>query len=874
MMKVSQLRQEFTKFFASKKHEHVSSSDLIAAGDPTLLFVNSGMVQFKDVFAGTEERSYNRAVTVQKSMRVAGKHNDLDAIGRTRRHHTFFEMMGNFSFGDYFKKDAIKWAWEFLTEVIKLDASKLWVSVHEGDEDAYNMWLDLKAFGPEKIVKLGDKTNLWSMGPVGPWGYCSEIFYYLGSESGSGQGVIDEDPMYLEIWNLVFMEFLRDAQGNDTRLPKQCIDTGMGLERLASVVQGKLSNYDTDEFRQIIDYIAVLASINYVGNEYEDNESSSQFLTDMSVRVLADHIRCAVFLMSEGLRPGNQEEAYVLRRILRRALRYASYLGVDDKELPACKHFNTVICDSFIARIGLKVIEVMQESYPELSKGALNILTGLKEEEERFSLTLNRGLAVLDGFIEGKSAGYELPASELFKLYDTFGFPVDIARDVLLEKEMSIDEAGFERLMLEQKERSRAKGAKINTASLESELEILETEFIGYDNLVYATHKFQVIDLGMGEDGGKRLGIVTAQSPFYYEMGGQISDTGFIVVKGVRFPVFELLKVGKALVHVTECEALQDAEQITLEVDGLRRQEIAVHHSLTHLVNYALRKVLGEHVIQKGSLVTNSYARFDFSHPSPVKSEEIKEIQSLVNGLITRGDVVVTQEMSISSAKERGALATFGEKYGEEVRVVAIKDSQELCGGTHVANTGEIGVCIITQESGISQGVRRLVFLGGRAAADYLNSLYEQNAELKDLLKVQPEEFRSSIDALIARNSSLKTEISKAQATIANLEAQLWIKNGQLLEDISGYVEVFPSKNKELSLALADQVIALDSRANFAIIASKDTNSLVVVAKSGANDIVQKLKSKLGGKGGGKSSSAFLGSLDQVDREEILAALR
>ncbi|MDX1508497.1 MAG: alanine--tRNA ligase, partial [Woeseiaceae bacterium] len=716
-MTSNELRQAFLDYFRERDHEVVASSPLVPGNDPTLLFTNAGMVQFKDVFLGEDKRSYKRAVTSQRCVRAGGKHNDLENVGYTARHHTFFEMLGNFSFGDYFKRDAIRYGWEFLTEVLGLPPEKLWVTVFEDDDEAADIWLEEMNIDPKRFSRMGEKDNFWAMGDTGPCGPCSEIFYDHGPEvAGGPPGSADEDgDRYVEIWNLVFMQFDRSADGTMTPLPKPSVDTGMGLERIAAVMQGVHSNYEIDLFANLIQATADTLGV--------DNDGSS------SLNVIADHIRACAFLVVDGVLPGNEGRGYVLRRIIRRAIRHGKKLGYDGL---------------FFHKLVAPLVKEMGDAYPELAKAQSHVEKVLEKEGRRFAETLDQGLEILEDAIANLK-GKQVPGDVVFKLYDTYGFPVDLTADFARERGLSVDQPGFEEAMEGQRQKARD-ASKFGAARGGSLKVDADTEFTGYDGTegvceIVAMYKDgkPVDTIAAGDDAA----IVLSTTPFYAESGGQIGDTGILAESGRIFRVDDTQKSGNANVHYGAVEQgeFKVGDKVEAIVDAERRQAIVLNHSGTHLMHAALRKVLGEHVTQKGSLVAPDRLRFDFSHYEPVTPEQLAEIEDLVNDEIRANRAADIRHMSYDDAMNSGAMALFGEKYGDEVRVLAFGDfSIELCGGTHVERTGDIGVFKITSEGGVASGVRRIEAVTGKGALDWIDTNQRQLGEVAGLLRAQPDQ--------------------------------------------------------------------------------------------------------------------------------------
>ena len=692
-MKSAEIRSQFLQYFQENGHTIVSSSPLIPGNDPTLLFTNAGMVQFKDVFTGEETRPYHRATTSQRCVRAGGKHNDLENVGYTARHHTLFEMLGNFSFGDYFKEDAIHFAWQFLTERLGLPKERLWVTVHHSDQEAEDIWIQKIGVDPNRLSRLGDKDNFWSMGDTGPCGPCSEIFYDHGPDVAGGPPGSEDDDLdrYIEIWNLVFMQFEQSADGSRTPLPKPSVDTGMGLERIAAVMQGVHSNYEIDLFQALLRAAA--------------DVTQTTDLEAKSLRVIADHIRSCSFLICDGVLPSNEGRGYVLRRIIRRAIRHGHKLGCDQP---------------FFHKIVHTLVAEMGEAYPELRDNEDRIVAALKQEEAQFAKTLDAGMKVLEDAVESLP-GNTLPGELIFRLYDTHGFPVDLTNDIARERDLELDIDGFDQAMAEQREKSRQGSSFAAEGQVRFDLDG-STEFLGYTHLdasavvvALAKDGQQVESLAAGEPGV----VVLNQTPFYAESGGQQGDSGSLTSAGGSFQVSVTKKYGAHFGHEGKLGMgeLTVGDTVNARVEGPRRQATALNHSATHLLHSALRTVLGEHVTQKGSLVTHERTRFDFSHPQPVTAEEIAAIEAMVNAEIRRNEDVITRVMPIEEAKAAGAMALFGEKYDDEVRVLSMGEfSVELCGGTHVARTGDIGLFKIIAESGVASGVRRIEAVTGEGA--------------------------------------------------------------------------------------------------------------------------------------------------------------
>src|SRR5882672_10947247 len=751
-MKSNEIRSTFLDYFRSKGHTVVPSSSLVPVNDPTLLFVNSGMVQFKDVFLGKEKRPYVRAASSQRSLRAGGKHNDLENVGYTARHHTFFEMLGNFSFGDYFKKDAIQFAWELLTKIFKLPPERLWATVYHTDDEAYDLWTKMVGLPKERVVRIGDKPggqkyqsdNFWQMADTGPCGPCSEIFYDHGPGiEGGPPGSPDADgDRYIEIWNLVFMQFNRDEAAVMHPLPKPSVDTGMGLERIAAVMQGKHSNYEIDLFQDLIRAAA--------------RETHQKNLKNPSLNVVADHIRACSFLIVDGVIPGNEGRGYVLRRIIRRAIRHGYKLG---QKQP------------FFYRLVEDLDQVMGEAYPELRSSKERVSQVLRQEEERFAETLEHGMGVLEAAL---ASGEKLLDGEtIFKLYDTFGFPVDLTADICRERGMSLDLAGFEAAMSQQRERARAASKFSSSAGLDYSGR--KTDFRGYDTLnvsakVVALYRegSQVEQLKAGEAGV----VVLDQTPFYAESGGQVGDRGELVGSGGTFSVADTQKIQPDVFGhhgALKTGALKLGDKVEARVDVERRKRTMRNHSVTHLMHKALREVLGPHVQQKGSLVDADKTRFDFSHDKPMSEQEIRRVEALVNSEIIENTATRAQVMPIDDAKKSGAVMLFGEKYGDEVRVLDIGSSREFCGGTHVERTGDIGVFKLYSEGGVAAGIRRVEATTGGNALAMMNSQLQEFYEVARRLRAQPGAgmVEKAVNGLLEEKKALEKEVSRLRSKLA-----------------------------------------------------------------------------------------------------------
>ncbi len=838
-----QVRDAFVHYFKSKEHTAVPSASLVPANDPTLLFTNAGMVQFKDVFLGQEQRPYNRAVSIQRCVRAGGKHNDLENVGYTARHHTFFEMLGNFSFGDYFKKEAIFFAWEFLTRVLKLPEDKLWVTVYEEDEEAERIWFDEIGIDQERFSRLGKKDNFWSMGDTGPCGPCSEIFFDHGEDvAGGPPGSPDEDgDRFIEIWNLVFMQFEKTANGNMMPLPNPSIDTGMGLERVAAIMQNVHSNYEIDIFRYLIK--AAAKAIHCTD------------LKQKSLKVIADHIRSSAFLITDGVIPANEGRGYVLRRIIRRAVRHGFKLGGTP---------------GFFSSLVAPLCEIMGEAYPELVKAKPRVEKCLFREEQQFAKTLSQGMDLLEKEL-GQLNVETIPGSLIFRLYDTYGFPVDLTSDIAREKGYQVDEAGFEIAMEAQRSRSR-ESSKFDADYRQDTPSEIETRFRGYDTLEVATSVAEIIVEGKKVKTIKKneTGIlILPETTFYAESGGQLGDTGRIIGTSGEFQVTDTTKSGQAFLHqghmVSGTLAVDDAVEAKVETE--HRRATALNHSATHLLHAALQKVLGNHVIQKGSMVSNERLRFDFAHPQPMSATEIFAVERLVNEQIRANYAVITKIMSAEDAKKSGAMALFGEKYDDQVRVLSIGSfSKELCGGTHVKRTGDIGLFRLMSETGIASGIRRVEGLTGDAAITALQNTEEQLQALATRLKVSPDQVNERINQL---TQQLKT----SQKMLQKLQTQLALGTGaDPLADVIkvGAVSVLCKTFDGLDVkALRETMDRLRNKLTEGIVVLASVNGnkiqlIVGVTKAlsetiHAGKLISYLATQLGGKGGGRADMAQAG---------------
>jgi len=857
-MKTGQLRQTFLEYFETRGHTIVPSSPLVPQNDATLLFTNAGMVQFKEAFLG-EQRSYTRATSSQRCVRAGGKHNDLENVGYTARHHTFFEMLGNFSFGDYFKREAISFAWNFLTEVLKLPPSRLWITVFTEDKEAEDIWLKEIKIDPKRFSRCGEKDNFWSMGDTGPCGPCTEIYYDHGSEiAGGPPGSADEDgDRYVEIWNLVFMQFNRSADGTLSPLPKPSVDTGMGLERIAAVMQGVHSNYDIDIFKNLIQAIIELGNIKDTKNQ--------------SLRVIADHIRSCAFLIADGVLPSNEGRGYVLRRIARRAIRHGARLG---------------FTEPFFYRLVKPLAAEMGEAYPELKNKRDVIERALHQEELQFARTLDLGLKILEQDID-KIAGDLIPGETVFKLYDTYGFPVDLTADIARERGLTLDMAGFNEAMEAQK--TRAREASQFAVQGEQIASTHTTDFVGYDRL----HETSQI-IALYQDGkptqqlssGSAGAIVLSHTPFYAEAGGQVGDQGLLLhfPEGV-FEVQNTRKVGEAHFHfgVVKNGLFQEGMQVAAEVDKAKRIATALNHSATHLLQAALRQIVGEHVQQKGSLVEPDRLRFDFAHFEPIKKEQIHAIEKLVNEKIRENSEVTTEILPIEEALSSGATALFGEKYGKTVRVLHMSEdfSVELCGGTHVHRTGDIGLFKITSEYGIAAGVRRLEALTGEKALAWFEALEESRDRVAALLKCTPETIEEKLQPLILKTRQLEKDIQQLKSNIATgkgIDLSEQIRTIKGIKVLAAKLPVGDAKTlretvDRLKTKLGSAVLVLggvNEQNKVTLIAGVTPDCL---AKVKANDLVNHVAKQVGGQGGGRPDMAEAGGNQPEHLEKALGSV-
>jgi alanyl-tRNA synthetase len=868
-MKTSaEIRQTFLDFFKSKGHTIVPSAPLVPGNDPTLLFTNSGMVQFKNVFLGSEKLPYVRAADVQRCLRAGGKHNDLDSVGYTARHHTFFEMLGNWSFGDYFKKEAIEWAWELLTVVFGLPKDRLLVTVYHTDDEAYDLWHKTIGLPPDRIIRIGDNKgapyasdNFWQMADTGPCGPCTEIFYDHGADiPGGPPGSPDEDgDRFIEIWNLVFMQFDRAADGTLTRLPAPCVDTGMGLERLAAVLQHVHSNYEIDLFQRLIKVASKLTKTDDLENK--------------SLRVIADHIRACSFLIVDGVLPSNEGRGYVLRRIIRRALRHGYMLGMRQP---------------FFHKMVPALVEEMGQAYPELSAKQSTVEKALLAEEERFGETLEHGMKVFDD-VAAKSSKV-IPGADAFRLYDTYGFPVDLTADIARERGLSVDMEGFEKSMNEQRDRARAASNFETKSSLSADLvqKLKPTEFLGYEGLSAGGLKVTAIvrdgrDVNELTDGQDAM-IILDRTPFYAESGGQVGDTGKLTSKDGAFTVADTTKLAGVFhghLGTWHGGTLKVGATLHGDVDGARRQSIVLNHSATHLLHAALRKVLGDHVTQKGSLVAPDRLRFDFSHFKPVTPEELRTIEDLVNDEVRRNSAAEIHNMAYNDAIEFGAMALFGEKYGDEVRVLRMGDfSTELCGGTHVARTGDIGLFKIVSESGVASGIRRIEALTGAGALAYVKEEEQRLDAVAHLLSSSAHDVVDKLRQVFDRQKKLERELESLKAKAASAATS---DLASMAQDVNGIKVVAARLDGADAKTLRDSVDQFKQKLGDCVVllagGSDGKISLVAgvngkaLGKIKAGDLVSDVAKKIGGKGGGRPDMAQGGGEDSPALKDALEAV-
>jgi alanyl-tRNA synthetase len=848
MKRSAELRTAFLDYFAERGHTVVDSSPLVPGNDPTLLFTNAGMVQFKDTFLGREKRPYTRAASSQRCVRAGGKHNDLENVGYTARHHTFFEMLGNFSFGDYFKREAIRFAWEFLTEELGLPPERLWVTVYTDDDEAARIWLDEIKADPVRFSRCGEKDNFWSMGETGPCGPCSEIFYDHGPEvAGGPPGSPDEDgDRYVEIWNLVFMQYDRDAAGKLSPLPRPSVDTGMGLERLAAVMQGVHSNYDIDLFQTLIRAAAEATGCADLGSK--------------SLRVIADHIRSAAFLVVDGVTPGNEGRGYVQRRIIRRAIRHGYQLGCQEP---------------FFHRLVAPLVAEMGTAYPELAAKQGQVEQVLRAEEERFADTLDQGLKMFEEVTADLTTGDVISGEAVFRLYDTYGFPADLTADIARERGLTLDLDGFEREMGRQKERARAASQFSTGGGISVDIEG-ETDFTGYEDI-----EDQGTVIALYRDGeecdrlaaGDKGIVVLDVTPFYAESGGQVGDRGTLAGDKASFGVEDTQKHGDGIIcHIGQVARgeLQVGDRVTARVDGALRGATALHHSATHLLHAALRQVLGDHVQQRGSLVGPDRLRFDFTHFEPVSREQLREIERLVNREIRENHTVETRIMDLEDAKASGAMALFGEKYSEQVRVLRMGGfSTELCGGTHVRAVGDIGLFKITSEGGVSSGTRRIEAVAGERALDFVDDEEARLARIAELLKGGTADTEGKVAQLVERSRRLERELEQLKAKLASAAGS---DLADQTIDVDGVKVLAARLDGADAKSLRDTMDQLKNKVGSGVVllATENDGKVNLIAgvtkdltdRFRAGDLVKVAAEKVGGRGGGRPDMAQAGGSD------------
>ena len=840
MMKSADIRDAFLNYFGDKQHQIIPSSSLVPDNDPTLLFTNAGMVQFKDVFLGADKRGYNRAVSSQRCVRAGGKHNDLENVGYTARHHTFFEMLGNFSFGDYFKRDAIFYAWEFLTTVLELPKERLWVTVHISDDEAADIWINEIGVDPARLSRL-DEDNFWQMGDTGPCGPCTEIFWDHGDHIPGGPPGSPDDELdrYIEIWNLVFMQFERDAAGNMTPLPKPSIDTGMGLERVAAVMQGVHNNYDIDLFQSLIKAAA--------------KATGCKDLQDNSLKVIADHIRSCAFLVVDGVEPSNEGRGYVLRRIIRRALRHGYNLGASG---------------SFFYKLVKALGEVMGEAYPELVKDGQHISDVIKKEEEQFARTLDKGMGVLEAALSALS-GTELPGTLVFQLYDTYGFPTDLTNDIAREKGFTLDMKGYEACMEEQRTRARA-ASQFNLDHTESIRVEGSTEFCGYDGTELASTIIGLYTEGeavQSASKGTDVVVILDKTVFYAESGGQVGDTGVLSKGSAKIAIADCRKVGNHHIHIGHIVSGEFAigDEVDGQVDQTLRQATALNHSATHLLHEALRQVLGDHVKQKGSLVDSERLRFDFSHGEAVSPEQIRKIEHIVNSEVLKNTEVTTDVMGMEDAKAKGAMALFGEKYGDSVRVVSVgaEFSVELCGGTHVSRTGDIGLLKVSAETSVAAGVRRIESVTGMKALEFCDNQQDSITDIASIVRGSRTTVGDKVQGIVDENRRLQKDIEKLKNKLANAAGSDLMADLRQINGVGVLATVVDGADAKSLRGVGDQVRSKIQSGVFFLAAIEGEKAALVAGVTSnltghikAGDLLKFVTSQVGGKGGGRPDMA------------------
>jgi len=870
MLSGNEIREKFLAYFEGKGHTRVASSSLVPYQDPTLLFTNAGMNQFKDVFLGLEKRQYVRATSSQKCVRAGGKHNDLDTVGRTARHHTFFEMLGNFSFGDYFKREAITYAWEFLTKEMHLPEDKLYATIYQDDDEAYALWWELTNLPPERIIRLGEKDNFWSMGDTGPCGPCSEVLidrgekYSCGPDCAIGKCECDR---FLEIWNLVFMQYNRDAEGKMTPLPRPSIDTGMGLERITSVVQDVETNYDTDLIQPLLKAIEELCQRTY----YPDQRG-------FAFRVVADHVRAGTFLINDGVQPGNEGRGYVLRRILRRAIRFGKVLGINDP---------------FIYKLVSVVVDLMKGAYPEIEEKAAYIAKVIGREEERFHVTLNEGIHLAQQIVQRlqEKKVTVIPGKEAFRLYDTYGFPLDLTQDIAEEAGMKVDLEDFNSAMEEQRKMARSARQEVRAWDLALTVQNLagnlpSSKFTGYDSLDEETTLGPIIkegELVTEAEEGDEVYIIVARTPFYPEGGGQVGDIGEVVAESGKVIVVNTKKMpdGKIVHQGLVSGVVSSGEKVKISVNQSSRRSTAQNHTATHLLQKVLQIVLGDHVQQAGSYVEEARLRFDFTHFTALTAEELQKIEDLVNKKIAESLAVKANEMTLDEAKRTGAMALFGEKYDQIVRVIQIEDfSKELCGGTHVRNTSQLGLFKIISESAVGSGLRRIEAVTGQGVRQYLAEKEANLEELSFLLKTPAQEVPNRVRSILEELKQKEKALAQLESKLAQLQVKEILDSVTKIQDVSLLVSRVEARDMETLRNMADMFkeklgsgvvvlgAAADKKVNFVVTASKD-----VVAKGvHAGKLIKEVAVLSGGSGGGRPEMAQAGGKEVNKLDEALAA--
>jgi alanyl-tRNA synthetase len=880
-MKGAEIREAFLRYFERHGHTRVTSSPLVPVGDQTLLFTNAGMVQFKSVFLGEDKRDYVRATTCQKCVRAGGKHNDLENVGRTARHHTFFEMLGNFSFGDYFKREAITFAWEFITKDLRIDPARLIATVFTDDDDAFNLWRSVAGLPAERVLRLGEKDNFWAMGDTGPCGPCSELHFHQGddipcAEVEAGRpclGVACECDRWLEIWNLVFMQFNRDASGTMTPLPRPSIDTGMGLERIAAVMQGKRSSYDTDLFAPLLSQIAKMAGKRYGADEEQD----------VSMRVIADHARAASFLIADGVLPSNEWRGYVLRRIMRRAMRHGRKLG---------------LAEPFLWRTVEWVAEIMGGAYPEIAKERGRIVEAVRQEEERFAETLDNGMRRIDEYtdVHGAGAGRPIDGTMLFTLYDTYGFPRDLAEEILVDKGWRVTdetELTWTREMEAQRERARARAAFGGDDAASESLGVYQTlsteippvQFVGQDTL---TSPAKIVAMVAGTRRvreaaeGDEVEVILDRTPAYAESGGQVGDTGTIVGRGGRGEILDTYYRGsKLIVHRVKVRAggLHESEDVAVTVESPRRMGLRQHHTGTHLLHAALRTVLGSHVSQAGSLVAPDHLRFDFSHGASIKEREVEQVEELVNEQVQKNVAVTRTDMALEEALAAGAMALFGEKYGARVCVVKIGDfSTELCGGTHLDATGQLGFFKVSEEGAVASGVRRIEAVAGTAAVEAVARRERVLKEIGDILKIAPAEAPQRLRKLLEEQKALERQLQEMEGKLARSKADDLVSAAREVNgvaviagridglDADGLRAVADALRDRLGSGIVSVGSVVDGKVNLIAAVTKD-----LTKRFQAGKLIQEMAKVVGGRGGGRPDLAQAGGPDVARVDDAVA---